>query len=88
MTDQQNSAVVDFGNFTQCAEDRAHFVGAVHIDLSTQKRLNRVDNQQFGLIFANGTLNAVVCQGEHGFAVVNDQHAVKVGACMASSASD
>ena len=82
MTDHQNGAVVGFGNFTQCAEDRSHFVGAVHIDLSAQKRLNRVDNQQLGLIFANGTLNAFVCQCEHGFAVVNHQHAVKVGACF------
>ena len=82
MTDHQNGAVVGFGNFTQCAEDRSHFVGAVHIDLSAKKRLNRVDNQQLGLIFANGTPNAFVCQGEHGFAVVNDQNAVKIGTCF------
>ena len=76
--DQQNSAACSLRYLSQPHEDRAHFVCPVHVHVGTEIRLDRVDNDQSGVVLDNGFFNSFIRKGELHLTVVNDQHPVKV----------
>ena len=78
MPDQHDRAACALRDVAQLAEDRAHFVGAIHVDLRAEKCLHRIDDQQSCMVLPNGFFNPVVRKCELLVAVVNDEHTVKV----------
>ena len=78
MPDQQNSAACSLRYLSQPHEDGAHFVYPVHVHIGTEIRLNRVDNDQSGVVLDNGFFNSFIGERQLHIAVINDQHPVKV----------
>ena len=78
MPDQQNSAACSLRYLSQPHEDRTDFVRPVHVHVGTEIRLDRVDDDQSGVVLNNGFFNSFIRKGELHLAVVNDQHPVKV----------
>ena len=73
-----NSAACSLRYLSQPHEDRAHFVCPVHVHVGTEIRLNRVDDDQSGVVLDNGFFNSFIRKSKLHLAVVNDQHPVKV----------
>ena len=82
MPDQQNSAACSLRYLSQPHEDGAHLVRPVHVHIGTEIRLNRVDDDQSGVVLDNGFFNSFIGERQLHLAVVNDQLPVKV--CPAS----
>ena len=78
MPDQQNSAACSLRYLSQPHEDGAHFVCPVHVHIGTEIRLDRVDNDQSGVVLDNGFFNSFIGERQLHIAVINDQHPVKV----------
>ena len=78
MPDQQNSAACSLRYLSQPHEDGAHFVCPVHVHIGTEIRLDRVDNDQSGVVLDNGCFNSFIGERQLHIAVINDQHPVKV----------
>ena len=78
MPDQQNSAACSLRYLSQPHEDGAHFVCPVHVHVGTEIRLNRVDDDQSGVVLDNGFFNSFIGERQLHIAVINDQHPVKV----------
>lgn len=76
--DQQNSAACSLRYLSQPHEDGTHFVRPVHVHIGTEIRLNRVNNDQSGVVLDNGFFNSFIGKCQLHIAVVNDQHPVKV----------
>ena len=75
---QQNSAARSLRYLSQPHEDGAHFVCPVHIHVGTEICLNRVDDDQSGVVLDNGFFNSFIGERQLHIAVINDQHPVKV----------
>ena len=78
MPNQQNSAACSLRYLSQPHEDGAHFVRPVHVHIGTEIRLDRVDDDQSGVVLNNGFFNSFIRKSKLHLAVVNDQHPVKV----------
>ena len=78
MPDQQNSAACSLRYLSQPHEDGAYFVRPVHVHIGTEIRLDRVDNDQSGVVLDNGFFNSFIGERQLHIAVINDQHPVKV----------
>ena len=78
MPDQQNSAACSLRYLSQPHEDRTDFVRPVHVHIGTEIRLDRVDDDQSGVVLDNGFFNSFIGECQLHLAVVNDQHPVKV----------
>jgi len=53
MPDQQNSAACSLRYLSQPHEDGAHLVRPVHVHIGTEIRLDRVDDDQSGVVLDN-----------------------------------
>ena len=78
MPNQQNSAACSLRYLSQPHEDGAHLVRPVHVHVGTEISLNRVDDDQSGVVLDNGFFNSFIGECQLHLAVVNDQHPVKV----------
>ena len=78
MPNQQNSAACSLRYLSQPHEDGAHFVCPVHVHIGTEIRLDRVDDDQSGVVLNNGFFNSFIGERQLHIAVINDQHPVKV----------
>ena len=78
MPNQQNSAACSLRYLSQPHEDGAHLVRPVHVHVGTEISLNRVDDDQSGVVLDNGFFNSFIGKCQLYLAVVNDQHPVKV----------
>lgn len=78
MPDQQNSAACSLRYLSQPHEDGPDFVRPVHVHIGTEIRLDRVDNDQSGVVLDNGFFNSFIGERQLHIAVINDQHPVKV----------
>ena len=72
--DQQNSAACSLRYLSQPHEDRTDFVCPVHVHVGTEIRLDRVDDDQSGVVLDDGFFNSFVRKRQLHIAVVNDQH--------------
>ena len=78
MPDQQNSAACSLRYLSQPHKDGTHFVCPVHIHVGTEICLDRVDDDQSGVVLDNGFFNLFIGERQLHIAVINDQHPVKV----------
>ena len=62
--DQQNSAACSLRYLSQPHEDGAYFVRPVHVHIGTEIRLDRVDDDQSGVVLDYGFFNSFIgeCQ--------------------------
>ena len=60
MPDQQNSAACSLRYLSQPHEDGAHLVRPVHVHIGTEIRLDRVDDDQSGVVLDNGSFNSFI----------------------------
>ena len=58
--DQQNSAACSLRYLSQPHEDGAHLVRPVHVHIGTEIRLDRVDDDQSGVVLDNGSFNSFI----------------------------
>ena len=78
MPDQQNSTACSLRYLSQPHEDRTDFVCPVHVHVGTEIRLDRVDDDQSGVVLDYGFFNSFIGERQLHIAVINDQHPVKV----------
>ena len=78
MPDQQNSADCSLRYLSHPNEDWTDFVRPVHVHIGTEIRLDRVDDDQSGVVLDNGFFNLFIGERQLHIAVINDQHPVKV----------
>ena len=74
VSDLQNSAACSLRYLSQPHEDGAHFVCPVHVHIGTEIRLDRVDDDQSGVVLDNGFFNSFIRKSQLHLAVINDQH--------------
>jgi len=60
MPNQQNSAACSLRYLSQPHEDRTDFVCPVHVHVGTEIRLDRVDDDQSGVVLDNGSFNSFI----------------------------
>ena len=60
MPDQQNSAACSLRYLSQPHEDGPDFVRPVHVHIGTEIRLDRVDNDQSGVVLDYGFFNSFI----------------------------
>jgi len=75
---QQNSAACSLRYLSQPHEDGPDFVRPVHVHIGTEICLDRVDDDQSGVVLDDGFFNSFVRKRQLHIAVVNDKHTVKV----------
>ena len=88
MPNQQNSAACSLRYLSQPHEDRTDFVRPVHVHIGTEIRLDRVDDDQSGVVLDNGFFNSFIGKCQLHIAVINDQHPVKVCTCFDQAGLD
>ena len=78
MPDHHNSAVGGLCHIGQPAEDRAYLIGPVHIYISSKKGLQRINDNQTGVVLPDRIFNTLICQGQRIVGIVNDQHSLQI----------
>ena len=74
----ESSEACSLRYLSQPHEDGSDFVCPVQVHISTEIRLNRVNNNQSGVVLNNGFFDSFIRECQLYLAVINDQHPVKV----------
>ena len=79
MTDEDNGAARALRHRRYPLEHRTHLIGPVHIHLTTQVCLYRIDDNELRSCLLDGLLQPFIAEGEFLLALINDQHTSAVG---------
>lgn len=76
MPDHHNGAVGSLCHISQPAEDRPYLIGTVHIHIGSKKGLQRVNDNQTGMVLSDCIFDTLICQGQRIVGIVNNQHSL------------